>query len=279
MSYIFSCAVSDLLKSKQVYPDYISGYSMGIYAALYCGQSVTFTEGLDLIKKAFELIKLTTQEMDTGMASIVGVYRDGQIDSRSYTYRDQYNPRKDDWSLYYKKVKIVKVTSEIISILAINRDGDKDDMTFYLEAKSKPETKRPRISQKEKETFESHVKSEMKRISDAYQHNHPLFTRQTQINEHIIAHELKIAAFVLFEQIDTDRCTLEGSGWLGDQYRNSIWVIKNKEQAIQLFEDHAYTKQRGCDIRGLRIFEGKIFATNWEGKDLILKILNKTKNK
>lgn len=214
-----------------------------------------------------------------GMASIVGVYRDGQTDSRSYTYRDQYNPRKDDWSLYYKKVKIVKVTSEIISILAINRDGNKDDMTFYLEAKSKPETKRPRISQKEKETFESHVKSEMKRISDAYQHNHPLFTRQTQINEHIIAHELKIAAFVLFEQIDTDRCTLEGSGWLGDQYRNSIWVIKNKEQAIQLCEDHAYTKQRGCDIRGLRIFEGKIFATNWEGKDLILKILNKTKNK
>ena len=62
MSYIFSCAVSDILKSKHVKPNYISGYSMGLYAALYCGQAVTFTEGIDLIRKAFELIKINHGE-------------------------------------------------------------------------------------------------------------------------------------------------------------------------------------------------------------------------
>jgi [acyl-carrier-protein] S-malonyltransferase len=73
ISYIFSCAVSDLLTNKNIKPDYISGYSMGVYGALYCGQVVTFNQGLDLIRKAFELIKSTTPEIKTGMGSIVGL--------------------------------------------------------------------------------------------------------------------------------------------------------------------------------------------------------------
>jgi [acyl-carrier-protein] S-malonyltransferase len=76
MSYIFSCAVSDLLKSNKVYPQFISGYSMGLYAALYCGQAVTFTGGLDLIRKAFELIKSTPNGIETGMGSIVGLSKE-----------------------------------------------------------------------------------------------------------------------------------------------------------------------------------------------------------
>ncbi len=76
ISYIFSCAVSDILKSKNVNPQFISGYSMGLYAALYCGQAVTFTEGLDLISKAFELIKSTTGKIETGMGSIVGLSKE-----------------------------------------------------------------------------------------------------------------------------------------------------------------------------------------------------------
>jgi [acyl-carrier-protein] S-malonyltransferase len=76
ISYIFSCAVSDILKSKNVNPQFISGYSMGLYGSLYCGQSVSFTEGLDLIRKAFELIKSTTVEIETGMGSIVGLSRE-----------------------------------------------------------------------------------------------------------------------------------------------------------------------------------------------------------
>ncbi len=49
---------------------------MGLYAALYCGQSVTFTEGLSLIKRAFELIKDATNQAETGMGSIVGLSKE-----------------------------------------------------------------------------------------------------------------------------------------------------------------------------------------------------------
>jgi [acyl-carrier-protein] S-malonyltransferase len=76
ISYIFSCAVSNLLKSKQTVPEYISGYSMGLYAALYCGQAITFTEGLDLIRKAFDLMKESTKKIDTSMGSIVGLSKE-----------------------------------------------------------------------------------------------------------------------------------------------------------------------------------------------------------
>jgi len=73
LSYIFGCAVSDVLKRKEVKPDYISGYSMGLYSALYCGDSISFAGGLDLIRNAFERIKDTLHTTDTGMGSIVGL--------------------------------------------------------------------------------------------------------------------------------------------------------------------------------------------------------------
>jgi len=212
-----------------------------------------------------------------GMAAVIGVYRDGQTKSESFTYRDQYDPKRDNWNLYFNKVKIVEVAAEKIVIKAISLQASCEknsrQLTFYLEGKPMVAVKKPRITKKEKESFESRVKEEMARIKKSHQHNHPLFTRQTQVREHVINHELKIAAFVLFEQIDTDRCTLEGSGWLGDQYRYSIWLIKDEAKASQLCEDHAYTKQRGCDIRGLRIFDEKIFATDYRGEEIEIKII------
>lgn len=73
MSYIFGCTVSDILKQKKIFADYLAGYSMGIYAALYSGESVTFIGGLDLISKAFEIIKETLHHHKTGMGTIVGL--------------------------------------------------------------------------------------------------------------------------------------------------------------------------------------------------------------
>ncbi len=75
ISYIFGCAVSDILKRNEVTPDYISGYSMGLYSALYSGGSITFAAGLDLIRRAFELIKGTLRTTEKGMGSIVGLER------------------------------------------------------------------------------------------------------------------------------------------------------------------------------------------------------------
>lgn len=73
ISYIFSCAVADLLREKKLVPEFLAGYSMGLYAALYCGGSISFTQGLDLITGAYRLVNASIAEVDTGMGSIVGL--------------------------------------------------------------------------------------------------------------------------------------------------------------------------------------------------------------
>jgi [acyl-carrier-protein] S-malonyltransferase len=76
ISYIFSCAIAEILNKKKVNPDYLAGYSMGLYAALYCGNAINFLQGLDLISLAYRLIKESTAHTSTGMASIVGLSKE-----------------------------------------------------------------------------------------------------------------------------------------------------------------------------------------------------------
>ncbi len=204
-----------------------------------------------------------------GMAAIVGVYRDGEISSRSFTYRDQYDAKKDDWSLNFQKVKVTKVTETTVTVKATpGRKYSSSTFTFEIKAKPKPKEKEKTVSKVEKEKFETHVNAQMEKVVAQNQHNHPLYNTQTQVRDSKIDHEDKLAAFVLLEQIDTDRCTPHGTGWLGDQYRYSLWTVKGKGEAQRIHEDHAYSKERGCDLRGLRIYNGKIYVTDWQGKEL-----------
>jgi malonyl CoA-acyl carrier protein transacylase len=73
ISYIFSCAVADILKNQRVTPDFISGYSMGLYSALYYCESVSFAGGLMLIKNAWETISAFTNHGIYGMGMIIGL--------------------------------------------------------------------------------------------------------------------------------------------------------------------------------------------------------------
>jgi len=73
ISFIFSCSVADILKYHKVKPKFVSGYSMGIYAALYYCGSITFNDGLQLVKKAWENIILSTAGSKFGMGMIVGL--------------------------------------------------------------------------------------------------------------------------------------------------------------------------------------------------------------
>lgn len=56
IAYIFSCAVSNILKQKNIVPDYVAGYSMGLYGALYHCRSISFDDGLKLIQNAYNII-------------------------------------------------------------------------------------------------------------------------------------------------------------------------------------------------------------------------------
>lgn len=204
-----------------------------------------------------------------GMAAIVGVFRDGEVVSRSFTYRDQYNANLDDWSLSFHKVKVTKVTKTSVTVKATpGRDYSPRTFTFEIKAKPKTKVEAKEITEAEKKKFESHVKAQMEKVVAGNQHNHPLYNTQTQVRDSKIDYENKLAAFILLEQIDTDRCTPHGTGWLGDQYRYSLWIVKEKSEANRVHEDHAYSKDRGCDLRGLRIYNGKVYVTDWQGKEL-----------
>jgi len=73
ISYIYSCTVSDILRGRGISPLYVSGYSMGIYAAFYYCGAIGFEEGLRLVNRAWEMIARVTSEGDYGMGMIVGL--------------------------------------------------------------------------------------------------------------------------------------------------------------------------------------------------------------
>ena len=72
LSYIFSCSFSDILKENKIEADYIAGFSMGIYAALYKAGSIDFRTGLLIIKDVFYTIKEILAGKDFSMASVIG---------------------------------------------------------------------------------------------------------------------------------------------------------------------------------------------------------------
>lgn len=73
ISYIFSCSVADILKHKGVHPSCVSGYSMGIYSALYYCESISFDDGLLLIKNAWDTISEVATGRSYGMGMIIGL--------------------------------------------------------------------------------------------------------------------------------------------------------------------------------------------------------------
>lgn len=73
IAYCFSCAFSDILKSKQIIPDYIAGYSMGIYASLYASGSISFIQGVQIIFKAYNMVKTLSEKTLYGMGAVVGL--------------------------------------------------------------------------------------------------------------------------------------------------------------------------------------------------------------
>jgi [acyl-carrier-protein] S-malonyltransferase len=73
ISYIYSCSVAGLLKDLKIRPSAISGYSMGLYAALYFNGSVDFMQGLRMVKQAWDAICRVTAEGRFGMGMVIGL--------------------------------------------------------------------------------------------------------------------------------------------------------------------------------------------------------------
>jgi [acyl-carrier-protein] S-malonyltransferase len=73
LAYIFSCSINDVLVNKDIKPNIIAGYSMGIYAALYSVGAISFTDGINIIKKAFDLTNDLRESGNYGMGAIIGL--------------------------------------------------------------------------------------------------------------------------------------------------------------------------------------------------------------
>jgi malonyl CoA-acyl carrier protein transacylase len=73
ISYIYSCSLADILISENLRPAFVSGYSMGIYAAFYYCGSVSFADGLLLVKNAWNVISGETGNESYGMGMIIGL--------------------------------------------------------------------------------------------------------------------------------------------------------------------------------------------------------------
>ncbi|MCX6268435.1 MAG: ACP S-malonyltransferase [Bacteroidetes bacterium] len=75
VTYIYSCAVSKLLRKSGHSPAITAGYSMGIYAALFDSGSVTFETGLALIRIAYQTLHKSLNDKRLGMGTIIGLCR------------------------------------------------------------------------------------------------------------------------------------------------------------------------------------------------------------
>jgi hypothetical protein len=88
-------------------------------------------------------------------------------------------------------------------------------------------------------------------------HERPLPYAATEVTESVLDADARLLAFVLFEQVDRD-----ASNWQGDQFRYSIWVSQEGEAPRQVFEDHAYAKERDCAVDSLHVEGGVVKAVS-----------------
>jgi malonyl CoA-acyl carrier protein transacylase len=76
ISYIQACALISWFRSQGVVPAYCSGYSMGVYAALFQSEVISFLDGLVLIRQAYKEIQKITGKQEYGMCAIIGLNQD-----------------------------------------------------------------------------------------------------------------------------------------------------------------------------------------------------------
>ena len=73
ITYIYSCASAETLRKSGLIPDVSAGYSMGIYAALTDAGSISFPDGLQLIKNAYQSIEAKTRGLFFAMGTVIGL--------------------------------------------------------------------------------------------------------------------------------------------------------------------------------------------------------------
>lgn len=71
--YTLSCGLTEVLRTHSITPDAVSGYSSGFYAAAYAAGCFDFDHGLEIVKRAGEILQDEGRKLDAGMAVIFGL--------------------------------------------------------------------------------------------------------------------------------------------------------------------------------------------------------------
>jgi len=72
-TYAFGAGYAALLRARGVEPVATAGYSFGVYAALFGAGAVTFTQGLDVLERAYAVMSEEIGAAEHGMAIAVGL--------------------------------------------------------------------------------------------------------------------------------------------------------------------------------------------------------------
>lgn len=71
--YCFSVGTFHVLKENRITPDITAGYSFGIYAALYASGVISFSDGFDILKRAYSAIDESRPKQEVGVCATVGL--------------------------------------------------------------------------------------------------------------------------------------------------------------------------------------------------------------
>jgi [acyl-carrier-protein] S-malonyltransferase len=74
--YINSGVVSTILKTRNIVPDYLAGYSMGLFSALFRSGAVSFEDGLLLMHNYYNVALHSIDDRKYGVGIVVGLTED-----------------------------------------------------------------------------------------------------------------------------------------------------------------------------------------------------------
>lgn len=184
--------------------------------------------------------------------------------------------KEPDGSLKHKEIKNSRSTKDYINIdsVVVGEDGSVSvkfgsggsysGVPWSESMKVAISSGQAQVSKEAPSSYAEQAKQTMVKVVENHRHDHPLY-KPTVVKESVIDEERKIAVFILFEQIDTDRLSEDGDEWLGDQFRYSLWKMNGSSEPVQLYEDHAYIRRSKSELTGTRGRDCSLKSLKLEG--------------
>jgi len=114
--YAYSCAIGNILKKNDFQADFISFYSMGIYAALHYAGSLDYIDGIRIIKFCYDLVRENSSTDSFCMGIVVGL-----MENEIYKIIEKYS---------FQNIEIINRNSKHNMVLS----GKEREVTGFLES-------------------------------------------------------------------------------------------------------------------------------------------------